>query len=73
MYFVPFASWLGLDSTVRPRSPRGGTRRNKGTMACTQDKMIGSWIVNYDDKGLPYWTNDVSEESTYRLLVQQTD
>ena len=34
---------------------------------------LGSWIASFDANGIPYWTNSVSKETTYRLFVQQTN
>lgn len=39
----------------------------------SKQPAIGSWIASFDANGIPYWTNSVSKETTYRLFVQQTN
>lgn len=75
--FLPFASWV-VPRDLRTPSASSSDKDDKQkkdkeeTKAKSGKKKIGSWIVDHDEKGIPYWTNDVSDESTYRLLVQQT-
>ncbi len=36
-------------------------------------QAIGSWVVSYDPRGVPFWTNSKSKAKTYNLYAQQTD
>ena len=31
--------------------------------------VVGSWIVSWDARGTPFWTNTVTKETTYHLFV----
>eukprot|EP00903_Cladosiphon_okamuranus_P015652 g14454.t1 len=80
MYVLPFASWVvprdlrnPCESSSKDDRAKNDEKDKKPTIKAKSGQTIGSWIVAHDDKGIPYWTNDVSEESTYRLLVQQTN
>eukprot|EP00752_Nemacystus_decipiens_P013351 g11821.t1 len=79
MYFLPFASWVVPRDMRNPpkeddtKKDKKDKKDKKPTTKAKSGQKIGSWIVAHDDKGVPYWTNDESNESTYRLLVQQSN